>query len=988
MYSEYKTVEKPIIKALQKLGWDYIKPEQNKELRNNATDFFIFPHLKKAILKLNENKGITEEHADAIINKLKRLNDNEEFYYWLKGERSFKPASDKKNVTISLIDFKTIANNDFTVTNQYTCPVTDHSTTNDKNIRPDIMLLVNGIPISLIECKVLSTDGSNVREGHKQLTRYQEVCPDLFFPNVFNISTDGFKLKYGSTGSPYRYFAEWKDKTGFPEEILEDSAFKAYAEENKKEFNPFIDHQVWGLLNKKNFLDLIQNFVVFETREGTTVKKIARYQQFRAVNKIVDRVIKGEMKTGLIWHTQGSGKSLTMLFTAWKLRKLTELNNPTVLIITDRIDLDNQIADTFDAVKMPNTERASSTSDLRKKLIADKRQVIISTIFKFNDLKDVLVERDNIIILIDEAHRTQEGDNSAEMRRSLKNAYFFGFTGTPIDKEDTNTHRNFGMRPDKQIERYMDLYNIKEAIDDGATVPVHYQLRNRNWHLSDVDIDKVIEEEYSFLDEESTEVLKKKASSFTTFMMKPERLESIAQDIKEHFLTKIEPNGFKAQVVCYTREACFIIKEHLDRILGTQYSEIVYSKGQNDVPEVGSKIDLRKHHKTKEQIKQTVLDFKDKNHPLKIIIVQSMLLTGFDAPIEQVMYLDRPLKDHSLLQAVARTNRPYDNKKCGIIVDYCGVLKNLNKALNFNEEEITGCLIDYDKLKDEMVDFLEQFERLFTGIEKSNLSHCLKHIEDNKLDTEVRTLYRNISLIYETLSPDPFILDYSDRYKWTTQIIIAYRQLISQEKPDISDYLAHTRELIQSTINLDDINKVAPVFVVDDNYLKKLDGSKLDLDGRESTLEHRLRSMLRDKVGDLPIYKTLQERLQEIIENKNADTAQTVHLLEQLTLDTVDALKADEAMADTKGQRAISQILRNKIQNEEILKNLTSKIHEIVLNHTRDFKNWQEQGTKIAQIKKELIIFFATLNMPEFKLEPDEYSDFSNELLKYIESHY
>ena len=515
---------------------DILSAAENSSLRDGSVDEVLLkPLVIDALLKLNAHKGLKPEHCETLYNRINRVDDNEEFHAWLKGEKSFKPNQESKAISIDLINRVNPEENHFAVTNQYVCTITKPEDAY-KHIRPDVVLFVNGIPISVLECKFLGTEGSNYAEGIKQLDRYQRTTPNLFVPNVFNISTDGHKLKYGATKSPPKYYMEWKHDCGTPNDIKDSSEFKAYAEENKRKFNPYIDVQVFGLLNKVNFIDLITNFIVFETRDNLTVKKIARYQQFRAVNKIVERVVKGEMKTGLIWHTQGSGKSLTMLFTAWKLRTLAELNNPTILIVVDRVDLDAQITETFGAVKLPNTTRASSIDGLRKKLKEDRREVIISTIFKFDEMADVLVQRENVIILIDEAHRTQEGTNAAEMRRALPNAFFFGFTGTPIDKSDKNTHRNFGLKPDGKVERYMDLYNIKAAIDDGATVPVHYQLRNRKWHIDADQMDELIDAEYDHLSPEEMDVLKEQGSSYgKTFMMNPKRLRAVAEDIAKHY---------------------------------------------------------------------------------------------------------------------------------------------------------------------------------------------------------------------------------------------------------------------------------------------------------------------------------------------------------------------------------------------------------------------------------------------------------------------
>lgn len=982
-FTEQQNIELPIINTLQKFGWEYEITSKIEEQREfDHSKIFVESILFESLLRLNANKGLTSEDAKTIVKQLKRIDDNEEFHKWLKGDKSYKQSPDKHAISIDFIDINDIKNNSFIVTNQYTCEIT-RPEDNHKHIRPDIVLLVNGIPITVIECKFLGTEGSTYQEGIKQLNRYQRTCPHLFYPNAFNISTDGHKLKYGATGAPEEYYFEWKYDCGTPPEIKDDSEFKKYAEENKTTYNPFIDDQLYALLNPANFIDLITNFIVFETSENTTIKKIARYQQFRAVNKIVDRVVEGTMKSGLIWHTQGSGKSLTMLFTAWKLRKLEKLRNPTVLIVVDRVDLDDQISGTFQAVKMPNTTRATSIDDLRKKLEQDRREVIITTVFKFQDMADILVDRSNVILLIDEGHRSSEGLNAAEMRRSLPNACFFGFTGTPIDKADKNTHRLFGTRRDGKIERYIDLYSIKQAIQDGATVPVYYQYRNSKWHLNADNIDELIDLEYDSLEEEKLSVLKEKAASYgATFMMNPERLRSIAEDIASHFIDHLQPSGYKAQLVAFNREACVILKDHLDELIGKQYSDIVFSSGLNDSTA------LRKYHKTKDEVKATAKVFKNKDTDLKILIVQSMLLTGFDAPVEQVMYLDRPLKDHTLLQAIARTNRPYPNKKCGIILDYCGVLKKLSQALNFNEEEIEDALIDYDQLKEQLPKLIKEFFAVFKDCESKNPNGIIDFIIRNDKGEEFKDTYRQLQITFDTLSPDPFVLDYADDYTNATKLYILYNQLTRQEKPDVSEYLPHTRAIIQQHIDLSEIDQHAPIFVVDDNYLSRLDGTKLNQKEKEVLLEQRLRSVLRIKIGELPIYKTLQERLERIVEQKEAEEKDTFTLLRSLMTDVNKAQKEEHAMGWNKGQLSIYQLTEDLTPEEELRKKITTDIDEIVRKYTEDFKGWQEKKSSVrGKMMREIIIYLA--NNKEIQIiSPDQFSVITNEILKYVEMYY
>ena len=981
MYSELSSVELPFIRTLQKLGWRYVSSNQLEQDGRGVFDHIVPNLFVPAFLKLNP--GLTSSDALTILEVLREVESDEEFYSWLVGDKTYKFKQNEHSRNIQIIQTDDISQNDFVVTNQYSTAVTIPDKA-EKHIRPDLVLLLNGIPLTIIECKVLSSENSTWEEGIKQINRYIRTTPKLFHYNVFNISTDGFTYKYGATKSPKKFFMEWKNEKELVVPIEQDSEFKAFREAQGKLYNPYIDRQIYRMLNPITYMDLISNFIVFEDEEDVTIKKICRYQQYRAVNKIVDRVVNKEQQSGLIWHTQGSGKSLTMLYAAKKLRSTDSLDNPTILIVVDRIDLDNQISGTTDAIKLKNASSAGSISALKKKLSTGSREIIITTIFKFQDIKEPLDTRDNIIVLIDEAHRTQEGDVGANMRAALPNAFYFGFTGTPIDKNDKNTHRNFGYNTNTgKIERYMDLYGIRDAINDGATVPVHYQLRNRKWFLVDRDLDEAIKSQLPDLKDEERDMLNTKASKFETFMMKPERLDYVANDLSKHFTESIDPKGFKAQLVCIRREACVNMKVRLDAILGEDTSTIIFSTGPNDNP------DLKAHAKTKEEIKALIKRFKSKDDPLKILIVQSMLLTGFDAPIEQVMYLDRPLKDHNLLQAIARTNRPYPNKKAGIIIDYCGILKNLNKALNFDETDIEDCLIDFQQLKDDLPRQIAEFKAYFQGRYIGNLAQTIEYIETSNLVESVQQKFKEVQLSYETICPDPFVVTYQDDYKWMVQLVTALNRHLNQTDINIDDYLPFTKKLIQDAVDLKAVREDIPVFKVDDNYLSRLDGTAMSNEMKELTLEHRMRSVLRIAIGELPIYKTLLERLEGIISKKNDASSETLTLLEQLHHDYMKAKKEDDASTESKGIRAIKQLLESKVESKDDLAAIAIEIDELLLQYT-DRKEWYNQESVVAEIQRQLIIYISKNSGANgmISLGPDQFSNYAKEILAYVEVHY
>src|SRR3989338_8736086 len=419
-FNEQYTVENHIIKFLEeRLGFEYIKPQEFTKLREFENEYIITPLLLEAVKKLN---GVDDDEALSVVREVKKLDNNQAFLHALRYGINLKDSETGKMRDYKLVDFDTPDHNRFIVTNQF------YFEGHAENIRPDVMVFLNGLPIVDIEAKS-PTAASNVDYSNAvgQIKRYERNAFKLFWLNCFNIATDGLQTRYGATYAPAQYFLQWRD----------DELEKAEGGE--------LEMTLVALLEKATLLDIVQNFIVFEKEKEQTVKKIARYQQLRATNKIVERVQGGEKKRGLIWHTQGSGKSLTMYFTAWKLRYSKELKNPKVFVLVDRIDLDDQIYDTFINCGGKNVVRVESRVDLEKKIKSPERGIFISTMQKFSELGDEVKNLDeNVIVLSDEAHRDNEGISAINLRNAMQNAFFFGFTGTPIDRLTLNTHRNFG----------------------------------------------------------------------------------------------------------------------------------------------------------------------------------------------------------------------------------------------------------------------------------------------------------------------------------------------------------------------------------------------------------------------------------------------------------------------------------------------------------------------------------------------------------------
>jgi type I restriction enzyme R subunit len=735
------------------------------------------------------------------------------------------------------------------------------------------MVFVNGLPLVDIEAKSpTASEGVTFENGIDQIKRYEKVARKLFIPNCFNIASDGLKTVYGTTGAPKQYFLQWRD------------------EELEKELGGELGMTLFSLLSKENFLDIIQNFILFEKEKDKLIKKMARYQQMRATNKIVERVVTKEKRQGLIWHTQGSGKTLTMFFAAWKLRFNKGLANPKVFILVDRVDLDDQIFETFTNAGGKNVERVVSRKDLEDKIQSPISGIFITTIQKFSELGNKVENLDeNVIVLADEAHRGNEGISGINMRNAFKKAFFFGFTGTPVDKTHTNTFRNY----EGEGKRYLDYYSIQQSIDDGATIPVTYEARLSKFSIDEQKLDEKFEEITGDLSDKQKSELVKKYGKKEALVKLPKRMEAVARDIVEHYKLYVGPNGFKAQIVSYDREAVAAYKKLLDKLIPAEWSAVVYSPGDPN----SDADDLKVYNTSKREREQIIERFKDPKSPLRFLLVCDMLLTGFDAPIEQVMYLDKPLRGHNLLQAIARTNRVYTNKDYGKIIDYYGITRNLYDALDFDEDIIDSAMIDIERVKERFIDVLNDVMKMFTGVNiedpsMDNLRRCLKIFIDNQ-DKQKYFLekYTKLRSLFEFLSPDPFLKQYIRPFEWITSFYLAFLKEFrsADDRYLLEEYGEKVKELIQKSniIDYEGITKNFRELRVNDLYtLERLKG--MGDEEKALNLEKMLKQEISINLDENPAYQKFSERLIAIrreFEQNQIDLAERIRRYEELMKD-------------------------------------------------------------------------------------------------------
>lgn len=941
-FNEQYTIENHIIRFIREtLGYEYIPADEFSKLRTFENEFIITNHLLDAVKKIN---NIDDTVAQSIVREVKKLDTNEEFLLAMRNGINIKNPNTGSFRDYKIVDFDEVDNNHFIVTNQFYFEGTT------ENIRPDVLVFINGLPFCDIEAKSPTASSSvSFENGIDQIKRYEKVAPKLFLPNCFNIASDGLKTVHGTTHAPKQFFLTWREDPRAKEQKFEDE----------------LESTLYYLLDKQQVLDIIKNFIVFEKKKDGTIKKIARYQQFYATNKIVNRVLLGDNKRGLIWHTQGSGKTLTMFFTAWKLRFDPALKNPKVFILIDRIDLDQQVFEEFESWGGKNLIRVESRKDLEKKIKGNYRGIFISTIQKFSELEDVKNLEGNVIVLSDEAHRDNEGISAIKMRNAFKDAFFFGFTGTPIDKLTLNTHRNFG----EEGERYLDYYSIQQAIDDGATLPVTYEARLSKFFIDEEKIDKQFDELTKDLTDEQKELLTKRYGKKEALVKLDKRMEAVARDIVEHYKLYVLPNGFKAQVVCYDREATAKYKKLFDGLVPEEWSEVVYSPGDPNSDDD----DLKKYNTNKLKREKIIANFKNPEHPLKFLLVCDMLLTGFDAPVEQVMYLDKSLRDHNLLQAIARTNRVLPNKGCGKIIDYYGVTKNLYDALNFDENIVDSAMIDIDRLKRDFVDVLNEIMDIFVDVNIEdpsieNLRRCLKIFIDNTNKQQFfKDKYSRLKMLFEILSPDPFLKEYLRQFEWITSFYLAFSKEFQPEDVDsfaLADYGEKIKGLIQDKIDYEGITKnFRELNVHDLAALNRLD--KMNDDEKALNLEKMLKREISINIDTHPAFKKFSERLSAIreeFEQHQIDLAERIKRYYELLNDI--KTKAEEAKElgytlQEYGLYVISEEFIKDIDKKvfrEFIKEMAARLNDVLDTNWQDSSKREEFIKEAKRTLQELIL--------------------------------
>ncbi|WP_135256311.1 type I restriction endonuclease subunit R [Thermus caldilimi] len=784
--SERHNVQNPLIRYAREAGWEYLPPEEALRLRGGEAKPFLHAVLVEQLQRLNPAVVTNPTKAEEVVRRLLSIRadieGNYEAWEYLKGLKTVFVEAERRERNLRLLDADRPEVNRFHVTDEFPFRSGAH------RIRADVVFLINGIPVLIVETKG-ATRLEGIAEAFDQIRRYHQEAPDLMAQAQLFVLTQLVQFFYGATWSLSRKtLFNWREDVGAHRDSSLGSDFETL---------------VKAFVAPRRVLRVLTDYILFARKDGELSKVILRPHQMRAAERVLGRARDPEKQRGLVWHTQGSGKTYTMLTIARKLMETPEFQNPTVLLIVDRNELEQQLFQNLEALGFGHVHLATSKRHLRHLLQRDTRGLIVSMIHKFDDMPANLCTRRNVFVLVDEAHRSTGGDLGNYLMGALPNATFIGFTGTPIDKtaHGKGTFKTFG---GDDPQGYLDKYSIRESIEDGTTVPLHYQLAPNDlmadreamerefWTVAELEGVADVEEINRVLD---------RAVTLTNMLKNRDRVDKIAGFVAEHFKNYVQPMGYKAFLVAADREACAFYKEALDRYLPPEWSAVVISAAHNDPPH------LKRFHLGEEEERRLRQAFRKPGENPQIFIVTEKLLTGYDAPILYCMYLDKPMRDHVLLQAIARVNRPYESeegqrKTTGLILDFVGIFEDLERALAFDSQDVSGVVQGIEVLQARFQKFMEQARAEYltlTGGKEGDeaIEAVLEHFRDKETREVFYRFFRELEELYEILSPDPFLRPYLDDYQ---RMVETYRLLSAAYEPHVpvdKSFLRKTAEIVQ-----------------------------------------------------------------------------------------------------------------------------------------------------------------------------------------------
>ena len=884
--SEAGTVQFPMVEHAAEIGWLKLTPVEALFRRGDESSSLFRGLLEQKLLAFNP--WLTADQARAVVENFDALpasiEGNRERLAWLRGERSWFDEQEKRHRRVQLIDFEHVEANAFHVTWEWKIKPPAR-----KGNRADVMFVVNGVPVCIVEHKN-PKDGDAIERAIKQLRRYELETPELLAASqLFNV-THLLDYWYGVTWNANRRdMARWKQT---PEESYR--------------------FAVQSFFERTDFLRTLRHWILFYVQDGETRKSVLRQHQRRAIDAVLDRCADPTKTRGLVWHTQGSGKTFTLLTAARLiLEDKTRFANATVILVVDRTELEGQLKGWVERLLGEMQQEditvrlANNKAELQALLDADFRGLIISMIHKFEAVRKDSCLRDNVYVFIDEAHRSVAKDLGTYLMAALPNATIVGFTGTPIARisQGEGTFKIFGAQDESG---YLDKYSIAESIDDETTLPIKYVMAPSTMT---VPADRLDSEFFALAgsegvtDIEELNTVLDRAVGLRAFLTADDRIENVSAFIAEHFKENVLPLGYKAFVVAVNREACAKYKKALDRRLPPEWSVPVYTENVADVVDRPLVAEFQISPAREEDVR---LLFKRHAEDPKILIVTDKLLTGYDAPVLYCLYLDKPMRDHVLLQSIARVNRPYVDahgvqKRVGLVVDFVGVLRELKKALQFDSSDVSGVIEDLDVL---LRDFLEKIarakSRYLDADRVGSPDERLEHLVYGRfLNAGARKdffeAYKDIEALWEILSPLPELRDHIGAYKQLARLYAVVRNAYAEKTGFVADLAYKTRRLIEASAEQHGLGRLMKSVTFDVQTLQTLRKEDGSIEGKVFNLVRGLRVEMDGNPAYAPVFQSLKDRAERILrdlEDRKITGLVAMDLLEILAAEKEAAMKA------------------------------------------------------------------------------------------------
>ncbi|MCF7809093.1 MAG: HsdR family type I site-specific deoxyribonuclease [Candidatus Marinimicrobia bacterium] len=939
---EHKTVQSRILKYAQELGWTFVSRKDADVLRGKSGDsdkappFLFFADLLDT--KVRVFNPDYSDASGALLTSFNHLHTdiygNRDFVDYLRNRGKFFDHLEKRERDLILIDYNdserspAARRNIYEVTEEWAFHNGHYGT------REDVVFLINGIPVLVIECKNADKDEA-IALGVDQIRRYHRETPELFVPEQLFTATDAIGFSYGvSWNTVGRNIFNWKDT-----EVGN------------------LEAKVKSFCAIPQVLAFLRDYIVFAEKDEELNKYILRQHQTGAVDATVSRALDPVRSRGLVWHTQGSGKTFTMIKAAERLFRAPEADKPTILLMIDRNELEDQMLKNLAALGLGNLEHASSITRLNELLKNDYRGIIVTMIHKFRDMPANLNKRSNIYVLIDEAHRTTGGDLGNFLMAGLPNATYLGFTGTPVDKTayGKGTFKTFGCEDD---QGYLHKYSIADSIEDGTTLPLYYQLAPNEMLVPHETLDKEfleLAEAEGMADIEELNKILDRAVNLKNFLKGEDRIQQVAQFVANHYLENVEPLGYKAFLVGVDREACAHYKHALDQFLPSEYSEVVYTGSNND-----SAL-LKEFHLDPKKERQIRKSFGKLDQQPKILIVTEKLLTGFDAPVLYAMYLDKPMRDHTLLQAIARVNRPYENeaqemvKPHGFVLDFVGIFDKLEKALAFDSEEINAIVKDLkllkvlfqNKMESKVLEYIGLIERNF---DDKDVDTLIEHFRDPERRKEFFKEYKEIEMLYEIISPDAFLRPFIDDYGTLSAIYAIVRKAYTKRIMVDRDFQRKTNELVRTHVGTSYIQPIVATVKIDENTVKYIASQKGGENGKVINLIKSIEKVAEEQSDD-PYLIAMAERarlIQETFEARQATTAEALAAL----LREVEANEARKKEQAARGIDGLTYFVCDLLEKAEVgnAKTVSRRIREAFIATP----NWSRSESEQRELRKKI----------------------------------